>query len=191
MRGEHPLVFSLRSRRSGSTRGFSAESSEGELYSPISRTHRRALSMAAPYTNGFGMAGKPFGLGQAGDGAGDPVQSLTRKPLQRNGLHKIGDAQSATVAGHGAGGQNMVRAGGVIARGLSRVIPDKDRAGVAHQRDILFFYCNMLARDAVRKLHGLRPRTGEQNRAVTGKRSPRNFVACGGGPHFPDRKSVV
>src|SRR5258708_37329226 len=143
MRGEHPLVFSLRSRRSGSTRGFSAESSEGELYSPISLTHRRALSMAAPYTNGLGMTGQPFGFGEAGDRAGDAVKPLARKLLQRDGLHKIGDTQAAPVAGRAAGRQNMVRAGGVIARGLGRVVPHKDRAGMAHGGHILFFNGDM------------------------------------------------
>src|SRR5690349_15921110 len=120
-RGEHPVVLSFMSRR----RSISGLLN-GEWYSRISRTHLRALSICGPHSNGFCVRLQPFGFGQCYHRRGDAVQPVTRKLLDRDGLNKILHSKSTAKTGHAARRQYMVRAGGVVARRLRRIIAHKD-----------------------------------------------------------------
>src|SRR6476660_9814414 len=127
-RGEQPVVLSFMSRR----RSISGLLN-GEWYSRISRTHLRALSIAGPHSNGFCVRLQPFGLGQRYHRRADAVQPVTRKLLDRDGLNKILHSKSTSKTGHAARRQHMVRAGGIVSRGLWRIISYKDRTSVAEE----------------------------------------------------------
>src|SRR5215472_1165145 len=93
--------------------------------------HLRGLSMCAPHSNGFGMGLEPFCLSQADYSGSDRGQPATGEFLNGDGLQEIKDAQTAAETCGATGGQDVVRAGGVIARGLGRVVADEDRTCVA------------------------------------------------------------
>src|SRR5258708_10318884 len=120
-RGEQPVVLSFMSRRRSK-----AELLTGEWYSRISRTHLRALSMGAPHSNGFRMGFQPFRFRQRDHRWRDPGQSFAGEMLDRDDFHKILHSQPTAETGRPAGGQNVVWAGGIIARRLGRIVADED-----------------------------------------------------------------
>src|SRR4051794_19506789 len=77
-RGEHPPVFSLRSRLSP------RRPPEGEWYEGILSIALRGLSIGAPHTDGFGMRSKALRSRQCFDGRRDAAKAFASNFLHGN-----------------------------------------------------------------------------------------------------------
>ena len=62
------------------------------------------------------------------------LQSLGRKLLHRDEFYEIHHTQASAKPRPACRRQDMVGAGGIISRGLWRVVPDKDGAGILNRR---------------------------------------------------------
>ena len=60
------------------------------------------------------MGFEPFCFRQRHNRASDPVKAVSRELLDRDNFYKIVHAQPAAKTRRGAGGQNVIRAGGVV-----------------------------------------------------------------------------
>src|SRR5690349_17001485 len=95
-------------------------------------TTGRGLSMSAPHMDGGGMGPETLDLGKSFHGFSYLVQTVEGKFLDGYEFYEIENAESAAEARLTGGGQNVVGAGGVVARGLRRVVANEDGACVSN-----------------------------------------------------------
>src|ERR1700752_3704452 len=146
-------------------------------------TALRGLSMSAPHANGGGMGPEAFDLGQRFHGFSYLVQAVAGKFLDGDELHEIENAESAAEARLTGCGQNVVRTGGVVARGLRRVITNKNGAGVSNIGEIFASDRNVFGGQSVCPVAGLLAGCGEENGSLLLQRFPGNRVVARGFLH--------
>src|SRR5579871_5438505 len=154
-RGEHPTVFSLKSRRS-----LPARPAVGGEYGFMPRTAGRGLmaplgslgDLAAIQSNLHGACVRlqTFGARQGGDGGSEAAQGRLRQLLHRDHLEVIGHGEPAALARHAAGGEHVVWTRDVIAGGFGTERSNEDAAGVPDLgKEALLGDAEMLGREAI------------------------------------------
>src|SRR5208283_1538779 len=112
--GEQPTVFSLKSRRS-----LPSRPAVGGEYGAILTTASRGLRISATaHLHGTGVGFQALGAGQRRDGRRQSLERSGAQFLDRDELHIVGRAEASAQAGCAGSGQDVVRSGGVVARGL-------------------------------------------------------------------------
>src|SRR3984885_3618942 len=176
-RGEQPEVFSLRSRRRPS-RPTSGGSYAGRL-----RTDSRALSMAAPrlldrnspcaHLNRMRVSRQSLRFREHLNRWTDSPQPRPRNLLYGDELHKIQNVEPPAKSRRAARRQDMIRTRRVIARRLRRIIADKHRSRISHQRNFPTVDGKMFGGNFICPIKTLSPRSRDQNYAF-----PANRLAC-------------
>src|SRR6266576_5296602 len=141
-------------------------------------TPGRGLSMSAPHADGCGMSLETLDLGQRFHGFSYLVQAVAGKFLDGDELDEVENTEAAAEAGLPGSWQNVVGAGGVIARSLRRVVANEDGAGVSNEREIFASGRDVLGGESVCPRAGLLTGFGKENGSLLLQRFPRDRVVA-------------
>ena len=140
-------------------------------------TASRGLSMFAPHAYRSSMCRQSFGFGETFDRWGNLSQSFGRELLHGNHLHEIHHTQTSAKSRLPCSRQHVVRTGGIIARGLRRVVAYEDRTRIVNERQVLRADRDVFRCEAIRPLSRLFARCGNQDRSAATHRFLRNRIA--------------
>src|ERR1700677_3944801 len=125
-RGEHPTVFSLKSRRS-----FPARPPLGGEYGAMRRTAFLGLRLKANL-HGASVGFESFGPGERGDGGGEFREGAGVELLDRDHLHEVGCGQASTETCDATGGQNVVGTCCIVSGGFRAIRSEENATRVAN-----------------------------------------------------------
>ena len=113
------------------------------------------------------MRFQAFGARESGDGGRKLSQRTGIELLNRDHLHEVRRRETSAQAGYTAGGQYMVRAGGIIAGGFGAVRSEEDTACVPDLRKQGFIVnAQMLRSEGVREFRCFIERPDDYDGAV-------------------------
>src|SRR5579871_2429521 len=96
-----------------------------------------ALSIPTPYSDRFCVSPQTFEFRQVFNRPRKPLQSLSRKILHGNQLHKIHHAESSAKPRMARRRQHVVWSRRIVARSLRRIVADKNRSCISDVWHIL------------------------------------------------------
>ena len=82
------------------------------------------------HLHGSGVGFESFGAGQRGDGGSEFAQCGLGQLLDGDDFDVVGGGEAAAEAGDAAGGEDVIRAGGIVSGGFGTERADEDAAGV-------------------------------------------------------------
>ncbi len=120
--------------------------------------------------DGAFVGGEVFGAGEAFDHGAEAAQAARRGFLHGHGAREVGETETAVGARPAVGGEDVIRAAGVVAERFRRPRAEKNGAGrgevAQHRARLAHLQDQVLRRIAVGDFDSLGARGGEEHAAL-------------------------